>query len=218
LVAVGGAIQPLENAMTLGSSVRWEIGVYAALKAVIVITFAVLVSVRGPARRPARKLVAFAACVVALGGAAVLRPPDIGASADWVTAGDVIAFAGGTWTLLAILTLGRCFGILPEARGLVTHGLYRLIRHPVYLGELTAAAGLLVAAPSLWNVCAGAAFASAQVVRIRLEERELGATFPEYADYAARTPRLVPRPRSVLAVASRGFRTVSHPATRIESS
>ena len=92
-----------------------------------------------------------------------------------------------------MLALGRCFGILPEARGLVTRGPYRFVRHPVYLGELGAVAGLSIGAPSLWNLLVLVAFYAAQAARMRLEEQALGREFPEYADYGAVTPRLVPR-------------------------
>ena len=99
---------------------------------------------------------------------------------------------GCAWMLIAALALGRCFGVLPEARGLVTHGPYSLVRHPLYLGEFTAVAGLLIASPSTRNLVAGAVFTIAQLARMSLEERALTREFPEYADYAAQTPRVVP--------------------------
>ena len=107
-------------------------------------------------------------------------------------AGEIVTLVSCAWLLVAAFALGRCFGILPEVRGLVTHGPYRLVRHPVYLGELGACAGLVLAAPSGWNFAVAVAFAAAQAVRIRLEERALQAEFPEYCEYAASTPRLVP--------------------------
>jgi hypothetical protein len=88
--------------------------------------------------------------------------------------------------------------VLPEARGLVTHGPYALVRHPLYLGEFGAMSGLLIASPSPRNLAAGAVFAIAQFTRMGFEERALTREFPEYADYAARTPRVVPSPARVL--------------------
>jgi protein-S-isoprenylcysteine O-methyltransferase Ste14 len=74
----------------------------------------------------------------------------------------------------------------------VTHGPYRLVRHPLYLGELGAYAGLALASPSGRSFAGAIVFAIAQAIRMRMEERELTRVFPEYASYARRTPRLVP--------------------------
>jgi protein-S-isoprenylcysteine O-methyltransferase Ste14 len=106
--------------------------------------------------------------------------------------------------LVSTLALGRCFGILPEARGLVTHGPYRFVRHPLYLGEFGTCAGLVIASPSGRNVLMALSFVLAQAVRMRLEERELSREFPDYRAYAERTPRLVPQLRLVLGEAELG--------------
>jgi protein-S-isoprenylcysteine O-methyltransferase Ste14 len=169
------------------------VGGYWVLKLAVVLAFTVFVLLRGPSRRPSRDPVAFASCTAAIVAVVALQPPGDETSTSLVLAGDVLTLASCVWLLAAVLALGRCFGILPEARGLVTRGPYRLVRHPVYLGELGAAAGLVVASPTLWNVGALAVFAAAQAVRMPLEERALTAEFPEYREYAARTPRLVPR-------------------------
>jgi protein-S-isoprenylcysteine O-methyltransferase Ste14 len=71
----------------------------------------------------------------------------------------------------------------------------------VYLGELGAAAGLVAGAPAARNVVAMAALLAAQLVRMRLEERALVRAFPDYAAYAARTPRLIPRLQRSLSAA-----------------
>ena len=110
-------------------------------------------------------------------------------------AGEVVALLSCAFLLASVLALGTCFGVLPEARGLVTRGPYRLVRHPVYLGELGACAGLVMGAPTAWNLSAAAVLLAAQLVRMRLEERALEREFPEYAAYAARTPRLLPSTR-----------------------
>jgi hypothetical protein len=52
---------------------------------------------------------------------------------------------------------------------------------------------LALAAPSAANGGAFAALVIAQAVRMRMEERALTQAFPQYAAYAARTPRLVPQ-------------------------
>ena len=80
---------------------------------------------------------------------------------------------------------------------LVTHGLYRWIRHPMYaaIWLLRLAQGLL-----LQNWLAGwstfVAFAVMYFVRISEEERMMGDFFGQkYSDYMRRTGRLFPRVR-----------------------
>jgi len=171
----------------------WAEAGYDSLRTAVVVAFSLFVFTRGPSRRPARDPVAFAACAAAIGAIVLLEGPPAGAPTSLVLAGDLLALVACVWLLSAVVVLGRCFGVLPEARGLVTRGPYRVVRHPVYLGELAACAGLVLAAPTAWNLLVAAVFVGAQAVRMRLEENELGVQFPEYARYAAETPRLFPR-------------------------
>jgi len=91
-----------------------------------------------------------------------------------------------------LLSLGRSFSLIPQARKLVTSGPYAIVRHPLYLVEEVAIAGVLLqyawfaALPFLvLHLCV-------QIRRMQLEEEVLLKTFPEYAAYIRRTPRLIP--------------------------
>jgi hypothetical protein len=66
-----------------------------------------------------------------------LQPPT---QAPWwlELAGSIVLAAGMACAVLSVLTLGRCFGILPEARGLVTAG---VALHRSRLRRLPRAAG-----------------------------------------------------------------------------
>jgi protein-S-isoprenylcysteine O-methyltransferase Ste14 len=189
-VNVAGAVHEAVAQPDLRSAL---VGGYWVLKLAVVLAFTVFVLLRGPSQRPSRDPVAFVSCAAAIVAVVALQPPGDATSTSLVVAGELLTLVSCAWLLAAVLALGRCFGILPEARGLVTRGPYRLVRHPVYLGELGAAAGLVVASPTLWNLGALVVFACAQAVRMPLEERALSEVFPEYTEYAARTPRLVPR-------------------------
>ena len=169
--------------------------VYFALRTAVALAFAFFTMGRTEPRERARSALALFACAIAMTAVIAFDAPSANTSSAFVLAGDLVAVVSCLWLLAAVMTLGRCFGVLPEARGLVTVGPYRLIRHPVYLGEIGACVGLALAAPSALNVVVLAVFMAAQAVRMRLEERALTLAFPEYARYAARTPRLIPRIR-----------------------
>jgi protein-S-isoprenylcysteine O-methyltransferase Ste14 len=211
-VASGGhAASVIANTMGPSTGGRFLVAVYAVLQGALVASFAVLVTVRGPAERHNHRPLPLLACALALGSAALLHAPSELEVSRWQSvAGLGLALAGTCWVLVAVAVLGRCFGILPEARGLVTRGPYRVIRHPVYLGELTAAWGLVLAAASARNLLLGALLTVAQFARMRLEERELTAAFPAYADYARATPRLLPR----LGRERRTVSAAAHPSPR----
>jgi protein-S-isoprenylcysteine O-methyltransferase Ste14 len=119
---------------------------------------------------------------------------------DWrvLALADLLLVGGLAFSIYAVACLGRCFGLAPEARGLVTSGAYRLVRHPLYLGELGAATGALLPVLAPPSVAIFGLFCLCQVGRAVLEERVLTATFPEYATYRRRTPALLPwlRPRA----------------------
>jgi protein-S-isoprenylcysteine O-methyltransferase Ste14 len=154
--------------------------------------FAILTVGRAVPRRPSRSPIAFVACVVAMGTVVAFGDPPLHASNGTVLVGDLLAVLACGWMLTSVLFLGRCFGVLPEARGLVTQGPYGVVRHPVYLGEIGACVGLAIAASTARNAVLLAAFVAAQAIRMRLEERALREAFPEYEAYARKVPRVVP--------------------------
>ena len=120
-------------------------------------------------------------------------PMEPSSSTGNLLASSVVALVGTGFAIWSLATLGQCFGIFPEARGLVLRGPYRLVRHPVYLGEVTGALGLLLARPHVLTLILLLVFTGFQYWRTVLEERALAAAFPnEYPVYRARVPRLVP--------------------------
>ncbi len=102
----------------------------------------------------------------------------------------LLALLGYCLILWSLLALGGRFGIAPADRGLVTSGPYRLVRHPMYLGELLLRGALVAAAVDLWPaVFLGLCLALIQVLRIQREERIIRG----YPIYSAQVRfRLIP--------------------------
>jgi protein-S-isoprenylcysteine O-methyltransferase Ste14 len=102
--------------------------------------------------------------------------------------GLVLALIGLSGIVLARYTLGKSFSITPQARALVTTGIYSRIRNPIYVSGIVTLAGvlLMVRNPRLlwWLV----PVAAAQFIRARREARVLEEKFGDtYRAYRART-------------------------------
>jgi protein-S-isoprenylcysteine O-methyltransferase Ste14 len=121
----------------------------------------------------------------------------------WTFDGDrvrwigVALFAiGGIVRLWPVFVLGRRFsGLVAIQPGhkLVTTGIYRLIRHPSYLGLLLGALGWALAFRSGVGVILAALNLIPGVARMNAEEALLTSEFgAEYENYRARTSRLIP--------------------------
>jgi protein-S-isoprenylcysteine O-methyltransferase Ste14 len=112
------------------------------------------------------------------------------------TGRSALAFAlvlGGTaWSVWAVRHLATNLSVVPQARGLVDSGPYRLVRHPLYLGEIVAVSGFAVRAGHWSHGLLVVALLALQLYRASREERLLRAVVPGYAGYADRTWRIVP--------------------------
>lgn len=121
------------------------------------------------------------------GGPALIAPTGVATSASALV--SVLAFALAVW---GILCLRRNLSIIPEARGVVTSGPYRHIRHPLYAAEILAFVAQVLGSTLLFWVIALPVFVVVQMTRAGFEERLLSSALPGYAAYAARTRRLIP--------------------------
>ena len=105
----------------------------------------------------------------------------------------VITAVGLMVVVLGKLSLGRSFGLTPANRGIVRTGLYRLVRHPIYLGYLITHVGFVIANPSEWNLVLLGIADTALLLRARREEQTLAAD-PAYREYMQRVRwRVLPR-------------------------
>ncbi len=81
---------------------------------------------------------------------------------------------------------------MPQARALVRSGPYRLIRHPLYVGEIVAFGGVILTGFTIINLGIFLLLVSIQSYRAIQEEKVLEETIPEYSMYKATTNRFIP--------------------------
>jgi protein-S-isoprenylcysteine O-methyltransferase Ste14 len=94
---------------------------------------------------------------------------------------------------LGLFLRGWAAGHLAKNQTLATGGPYAYIRNPLYVGTLTVAAGIVIAARDWWLAAIFAAvFLLVYLPVIELEEQHLRDIFPDYAPYADRVCRLFP--------------------------
>ena len=121
----------------------------------------------------------------------------------WTLDGDTIRWlgvalfaGGGALRIWPVFVLGRRFsGLVAIQPGhtLVTSGVYRVIRHPSYLGLLVNSLGWALAFRSGIGVLLTALLIPPLLARIHAEERLLRTQFSdEYDAYCRRTSRLIP--------------------------
>jgi protein-S-isoprenylcysteine O-methyltransferase Ste14 len=98
------------------------------------------------------------------------------------TVATVIAGIGLIIVIAGKLSLGYSFGLLPANRGVINRGLYRIVRHPIYLGYLLNHLPYLLSHPSKWNAAVLIAGDTALIVRAFYEEQTLSLD-PKYLRY-----------------------------------
>jgi protein-S-isoprenylcysteine O-methyltransferase Ste14 len=102
--------------------------------------------------------------------------------------GLALAIIGFTGLTIARFTLGDSFSIAPEARKLVTTGIYSRVRHPVYSFGMIAIAGVLLYLQLPWVCLVLVPVAILQVKRAHAEEGVLFEKFGEaYLQYKRQT-------------------------------
>ncbi len=106
--------------------------------------------------------------------------------------GYALQVSGLVMLIGSLFSLRRSFALVPGNRGIRDGGLYRVVRHPMYLSELTILLGVVVASPTLANTIVWMCECMLQLLRARAEEDFLCAD-PDYRAYRGRVPyRLVP--------------------------
>jgi protein-S-isoprenylcysteine O-methyltransferase Ste14 len=160
---------------------------------VFLILLAMMAAVRGRVKGRARGL---EPRISALAGTFLVCAVGLFPRRDLSVGGEIAAttlILLGTALAVYVLTqLGRSFSVMAEARRLVTSGIYRIVRHPLYVAEEIAVIGLVMQFLSWRTLLLVAVHAGFQLRRMRNEEAILIRTFPEYGVYKEKTARLIP--------------------------
>jgi len=111
--------------------------------------------------------------------------------------GLVLFVIGFTIILIAHFTLWRFYSstlVIREDHRLITHGVYRFTRHPIYLGVLMICIGAVpVYALSLYGLLTMSVLIPVFLIRMGLEERMLTEEFGDaYLTYKEATSKLIP--------------------------
>lgn len=116
----------------------------------------------------------------------------------WLASPTFASIALGSVLIVpGLLVRTLASGHLEKNQALATGGPYAYTRNPLYLGSLVVAAGFTLAAKSWWvALVAAGMFFSVYLPVIAAEERFLQAHFQEFAEYARRVPRFLPRIRA----------------------
>jgi protein-S-isoprenylcysteine O-methyltransferase Ste14 len=145
---------------------------------------------------PVRKSAGLLPRAVAIVGAnfnfALLLLPEARIGETWNTISAALILAGTAGATVVLIWLGRAFSIFPEARQLIAHGPYRVVRHPLYLAEIVATIGITLRYRQPWAILVALVAIGLQLRRMAFEEDILTDAFPGYAVYARHTARLVP--------------------------
>jgi len=167
----------------------WQHGRLSGLLFAIVESLFVYMSL---IRRPAIALSRFApAWLFAYFGtfAPLLVRPSVSISPS---VGNIVQIVGFLLIGLSIGSLGRSFGLVAANRGVITSGMYRYVRHPLYMSYFINIVGFFVNNASWYNALTILVWAVAQLVRMHHEEVLLGDD-TLYVQYRANVRwRLIP--------------------------
>jgi protein-S-isoprenylcysteine O-methyltransferase Ste14 len=113
----------------------------------------------------------------------------------WLSSPSLASLAAGLpISLLGLALRAWAAGHLEKNTTLADGGPYAYVRNPLYIGTLLTAAGLVIASRR-WEL--GLLFAVVFLLIylpvVELEEQHLRKIFADYAEYAQRVPKLLPR-------------------------
>lgn len=121
--------------------------------------------------------------------------PGSGRAEIAIFAGGLLILLGAVFGIAGALAMGRVRTIYPEPREgarLIRHGIFALVRHPIYTSLILLGFGWTM----VWMSPTGLAAALVTLVFLDAkatdEERRLRRVYPDYDDYAEGVKKLLP--------------------------
>ena len=109
--------------------------------------------------------------------------------------GAALLLAAASVLAAGTLALGRRLTPFPRPLAqstLVTSGIYRFVRHPLYFGVFAAAVGIALIKTSLLALLATAVLSALLNAKADREETWLCEAFPDYDDYRRKSRKFIP--------------------------
>ena len=126
----------------------------------------------------------------------VVKPESLSMLSAQNITGLALFIGGLTIAIVAVSTLRKFYAstlITREDHQLITHGIYRFTRHPIYLGVIIIVMGVPVNASSWFGFVVMAVLIPIFLNRIRIEERMLIEEFGDaYRTYQETVNKLIP--------------------------
>lgn len=132
-----------------------------------------------------------------LGGVAFLTSENIFASNKAISSiGSVLEILGFVVVILGFKGLGPSLTANPvplKNAKLVTTGIYRRLRHPIYAGLILATLGMVLANGSQVKFYFWIPLLALFIFKIKFEEALLVGAYPDYKKYQEQVPALIPK-------------------------
>src|SRR6056297_678733 len=147
-----------------------------------------------PTRRTDRRIVTAQALLGIALALSFLRS-DAASGPPWTWLALVLAGVAAWVGVSALVILRPVFRIAPTPRRdgvLVTHGIYRWLRHPMYTAVLLTLAAVALYRPGPWVLAVAGVNIVFYLTKSRYEEGLLRAHYPGYEDYRRRTLGVLP--------------------------
>ena len=117
-------------------------------------------------------------------------------SVPWKTAGLLVSILGAFVVLIALLQLNKSLSPFPtpiSGGKLRTHGLYAIVRHPIYTGIIMMGLGYGLYQQSTWKWIVSIALLILFYFKSEYEEQLLAEKFKDYPSYKKQTGRSLPK-------------------------